>query len=231
MVRGAADRMLDSGEMTDLERNLLHRTWLLYLADVVWPSVFIGPLRDRIVHAFDALDDFAHEPRHHPRFLFLHVPAPHLPLAVRAGGSATTLIASHYEANDRAGFGLTDAQFTAAWGEELAYLKRRVLDGLDALLASPSGRDAVVMVMADHGYGFEVHPDDPQARFANLFATRTPGAPSLFGDEPTPINLFRELFNAYLGTDMPILPARHFLSGEVPLQLTELDGTTWAAQP
>jgi len=46
-LRGAADRVLDHGELNDLERELLARTWLLDLMGAVVPNVFAGPQHDR----------------------------------------------------------------------------------------------------------------------------------------------------------------------------------------
>ena len=221
-LRRAADRFLDSGELTDLERSVIHRTWFLYLLDAVWPSIFTNAQRDRIVHAFDTLDTFATEEADRARFLFLHVPAPHLPPVVNADGTPTALPASRYEAISRQGYGMTDAEYGDAWQAELDYVAERVLGGIDLLLASERGREAVIIVMSDHGYGFELQRGDVQSRLGNLFATRTPGAPDLFDDPPTPVNLFRRLFNGYLGTQFPLLPDRYFLQGNRQLDLTEV---------
>jgi hypothetical protein len=220
--RDVPDRLLDSGELTDLEESLLHRTWLVYLLDAVWPSVFTTSQRDRIVHSFDALDRFAVEAPTGPRFLFLHVPAPHLPLVIQADGSPTDLRASRYEGLNRQQYGMTDEQYEAAWQSELTYVHDRTLRGIDELLASERGRDGVIVVMSDHGYNYETRADDPQARLANLMAVRTPHAPDLVGDSITPVNLLRVVFDRYLGTDFALLPNRYFLHGDHPLDLTEI---------
>lgn len=221
--RKAPDRLLDSGEMTDIEEWLLHRTWFLYPLDVVWPDVFTSSRRDRIVHSFDALDGFAAEHADHPRFLFLHVPAPHLPLVVEADGTPTALSASRFDALGRSGYGMTDSEYSDAWQAQVTYVNDRVIQGIDQLLGSARGREAVIVVLSDHGYNFEARADDPQARLANLLAARTPNAPNLVGDSVTPVNLFRILFNRYLGTEFPLLPNRYFLHGQRPMDLTEIE--------
>jgi hypothetical protein len=221
-LRRAADRFLDSGELTDLERSVIHRTWFLYLLDAVWPSVFTTAQRDHIVHAFDTLDRFATERADRSRFLFLHVPAPHLPPVVNADGTPTALRATRYEGISRQGYGMTDAEYRDAWQAELDYVADRVLHGVDLLLDSERGREAVIIVMSDHGYGFELQQGDVQARLGNLFAARTPAAPDLFDDPPTPVNLFRLLFDSYLGTEFKLLPDRYFLQGSRQLDLTEV---------
>ena len=221
-LRRAADHYLDSGELSDLERSVIHRTWFLYLLDAVWPSVFTTSQRDRIVDGFDTLDRFATEEADRSRFLFLHVPAPHLPPVVNADGTSTALRATRYEGISRQGYGMTDSEYRDAWQAELDYVAERTLRGIDLLLDAERGREAVIIVMSDHGYGFELQQGDVQARIGNLFAARTPGAPDLFDDPPTPVNLFRILFNSYLGTQFPLLPDRYFLQGSRQLDLTEI---------
>ena len=213
-LRTAGDRLLDSGEITDFERSLFHRTWILYLLDAAWPNVFADAQRDRVVHSLDAIDAFAAVQADGPRFLLLHVPAPHLPLVVQADGTPASLLASRFGKGDSAGFGMTASEYSAAWQSEVDYLDDRVLRGIDMLMASEAGQRSVIVVMSDHGYSFEERADDPQAQLGNLFAARTLDAPGLFANPPTPVNLFRVLFNGYLGTDFPPLPNRFFVRGE-----------------
>jgi hypothetical protein len=221
-IRAAADRVLDMGEMTDLERSLLEQTWLLDILTLVKPDVLTGQLRDRLVHAFDHLDAFAAERRDRPAFLFVHVPAPHLPLVVDGAGGTLPVPARALGAQDPAGMHMTRAEYSATWAGELAYVEKRALRAIDALQAAT--HPPVIVVMSDHGYTQEVKPDDAQSRFANLFAAFTPGAPGLLRDPPTPVNLFPRLLNRYLGTDFPVSPDRYFLSpGPIhPLVLTEV---------
>lgn len=223
-LRTAGDRLLDSGELTDLERSLFNRTWILYLLDAAWPNVFTDAQRDRVVHALDAIDAFAAVQANGPRFLWLHVPAPHLPLVVQADGTPARLLASRYGKGDGAGFGMTASEYSAAWQSEVDYVDDRVLRGIDTLLASEAGQRSVIVVMSDHGYSFEERPDDPQAQLGNLFAARTPDVPGLFANPPTPVNLFRVLFNGYLGTEFPLLPDRFFIRGKgAALSFPEVD--------
>lgn len=230
-LRRAADTFIDTGELSDFERSVVHRTWFLYPIDLVWPNLFTDSQRNRIVHGFDALDQFATTRAEHPRFLFLHIPAPHLPPVVEADGTPRTLRASQYEATSREGYGMTDLQYRDAWQGEVDYLAERVMKGIDAILRSQSGREAVIIVMSDHGYGFELHPDDTQSRLGNLFAARTPGPEGLFAHPPTPVNLFTVLFNQYLSTQLARLPDRFFLHGERQMDLMEVSDPDQVPQP
>jgi hypothetical protein len=221
-LAAAADRVLDDGEMTDLERSLLEQTWLLDLLTLTDSQMITAQLRDRLVHAFDHLDTFAAERRDRPAFLFVHVPGPHPPLVVDASGKTLPVPARGLGADDPAGMHMTQAEYSATWAGELAYLERRVLQAVDALQATDN--PPVIVVMADHGYIQEVRADDVQARFSNLFAAYTPGAPGLLKDPPTLVNLMPRLLNHYLGADFPLSADRFFLSpGPLqPLMLTEV---------
>ena len=219
---GASDRVVNDGEITDLERSLLEETWLMDVITLISPDLITNGLRDRLVSSFDALDDFAAADRESPAFLFLHVPGPHPPLVVDANGQTVPIDARALGADDPAAMGLTRSEYAARWESELGYLSRRVLESVDRLQAAD--RNTVILVMADHGYVQEIKQDDPAARLSNLFAAYTPGADGLLRDAPTPVNLMPRLLNEYLGTEFPESPDRYFLSpGPLePLVLTEI---------
>jgi hypothetical protein len=221
-LRAAADRVLEHGEMNDLERDVLKRTWLLDPLGVVMPTFFTDPPRDRVVHGFDDLVRLASEAHTQPTFTWVHVPAPHLPLVLDADGHALPLDPRRFDGTDAAGFGMTDAQFAGAYGNELAYVDGRVLEAVRALVASTVRADPVIVIMSDHGYNTDLA--DVQARLSNLVAAYTPSAPGLLANPPTPVNLMPTLFNRFLGTNYPMSADRYFLSPSIPqlLELTEV---------
>ena len=209
-LRGVADRVLEHGEMNDLERDVLKRTWLLWPLGSLIPTLYTGPPRDRVVHAFDDLSRLGSEERGAPRFTWIHVPAPHLPLVLDADGKALELDPLRFDQMDAEGYGMTDAEFAAAYAAEIGYLNTRVLSAVRSIANLPGRPDPVIIVMSDHGYASD--KADPQGRLANLFAAYTPQAPSLFADAPTPVNIVTILLNRFLGTDFPISEDRYFLS-------------------
>jgi hypothetical protein len=221
-LRGAADRVLEHGEMNELERDVLKRTWLLDPLGALFPTLFTGPPRDRVVHAFDDVARLASEPRDAPTFAWVHVPAPHLPLALDAQGRALKLEPRRFDGDDARGFGMTDAQFAAAYADEISYVNARVLSVARAVEAAAGRPDPVIVVMSDHGYNTDL--GDPQARLSNLFAAYTPQAPGLLSPAPTPVNLLPILFNRFLGTELPLSEDRYFLSPSLYqlLELTEV---------
>lgn len=221
-LRGAADRVLEHGEMNDLERDVLKRTWLLDPLGALIPTLFSGPPRDRVVHDFEDLARLPTESRTQPIFAWIHVPAPHLPLVLDATGAPLKLDPRRFDGSDPEGFGMTDAEFAAAYAGEIAYLNGRVLSVVRALEASSGHPDPVIIVMSDHGYSHDF--SDTQARLSNLFAAYTPQAPGLFADAPTLVNVLPILFNRFVGTDFAPSEDRFFLSAGVNdlLELTEV---------
>jgi hypothetical protein len=111
---------------------------------------------------------------------------------------------------DAEGYGMTDAEFAAAYAAEIGYLNGRVLSAVRSIKSLPGRPDPVIIVMSDHGYASD--KADPQGRLANLFAAYTPQAPGLFADAPTPVNIVTILLNRFLGTDFPMSEDRYFLS-------------------
>ena len=212
-LRGVADRVLEHGEMNDLERDVLKRTWLLSPLGALIPTLYTGPPRDRVVHAFDDLSRLGSEERGMPRFTWIHVPAPHLPLVLDAEGRPLELDPVLFDKTDAAGYGMTDAEFAAAYDAELDYLNRRVLGAVRDLTRLPGRPDPVIVLMSDHGYATDL--SDPQAQLANFFAAYTPQASGLLADAPTPVNLMGILLNRFLGTDFPTQPDRFFLSPSI----------------
>jgi hypothetical protein len=231
-LRSVADRVLEHGEMNDLERDVLKRTWLLDPVGAIWPTLFTGPPRDRVVNAFDDLGRLAAERRSNPVFAWVHVPAPHLPLVLDASGQPLELDPRRFDGHDAAGYGMTDGQFAAAYAAELAYLNRRILEAARTLQGQPGRPDPIVVIMSDHGYNTDVA--DVAARLGNLFAARTPMVPGLLAPAPTPVNLMPTLLNYLLGTQFAFEPDRFFLSpsDHQLLELTEVtDPDAVAASP
>ncbi len=221
-LRGVADRILDHGEMNDLERDVLKRTWLLDPLALLLPGIFTFPQRDRVLNQFDDLERLATESRDAPIFAWIHVPAPHLPLVLDAQGEPLVLEPRRFDPPTAAGFGFTDAELAAAYADELSYLNARLLTAILLIQSSSAGPDPVIIVMSDHGYYYD--PTDLQARFGNFLAASTPQLPGLLADGPTPVNLMSVLLNGYLGTDFPLSPDRYFTSPGVRrlLELTEV---------
>jgi hypothetical protein len=226
-LRSVADRILDHGELNDLERSLLAGTWLLDLMTPFLPDIFAGPQHDRVLNGFEDLGRLAgeSESRRNPLFAWVHIPAPHLPLVIDAKGGVLPLEPRRFDPPTVEGFGMTDAQLHAAYRDELSYLDERLLTAVRAIQASTTegGPDPVIVIFSDHGYYYDA--EDLPARFGNFLAASTPGAPDLLSGSPTPINLFPLLLNRYLGTEFDLSEDRFFVSGGTRrlLELVEIE--------
>ena len=206
----SADMLLEGGQLTDLERKLLERTWLPELISTVDPNWFVEQERDLIVHHFDAVEKFASEQRKEPTFLYVHIPGPHAPQVVDANGNPLPMNSRLMGAKTTEDLGISRPEFNDRYAGEIAYLDRRTLEAVDALLATDS--PPVIIVMADHGYTQEVVPGDHEALLSNLFAAFTPGEANLLANAPTPVNLIPRLLNAYLGTGLAIRDDHQWIS-------------------
>lgn len=219
-LRGRVDRYLDRPELSDLERQLLQRTWIPDLAPVVPPNLFFAELASRtkgVLH--DAIAVAGEQDRSQPVFGFIHVPSPHLPMAFGPDGDPAPFTSRQYGAGRPSEFGLTDADFAAAFAISLEELNRRVLEAVDAIWRARAALDRpkpVIVLMSDHGYNGD-SPVHPPSMLNNFFAASTPGAPGLLADAATPVNLIPTLLNAYgSGVALETLPDRYFV--------TDIDG-------
>jgi hypothetical protein len=226
-LRRGVDRYISRPELNDFERSLLARTWLPDIPAVP-RTLFLDNLRSRIEGVLgDAVGGAADEGAS-PAFTFVHVPAPHLPLAFGADGSATPYDSRQFLAGRASEFGLTESEYADAYAANLAHLNSLVLQTVDAI-QSTSEAEPVIVIMSDHGYNGD-SPVHGESMLRSLFAAHTPGHPGLLARSPTPVNLMRVLLANYLGADVgePV-PERFFttvVSGNpraYDLALTEVE--------
>ncbi len=206
-LRAGVDRMVERPELTDLEQSLLWSTWLPDLPGVP-PSLFFDQLYSRVLGGLSDAVTVAASEHQKPRFVFVHVPAPHLPLVFGADGGPARYATRLYGAKSAADYGLTDLQFKAAYAASIRTLNALVLNAIDGILMESAG-DPIILVMSDHGYDGS-SGDGGDSKLRNLFAAHTPDEPGLL-NSVTPVNVLRELLRAYAGIDAgPRLPDRYF---------------------
>jgi hypothetical protein len=206
----AADRFIDAGTADLVELHLLADTAMRDVFDTLLPTFATGQIRSRIEHNLAGMGGLAREDAPAPRFVFVHVPAPHAPSVYGPDGS-TLPARLHWLFHDTRPGGSPD-DHRARYVGNLEHLNRLVLPAIEDLVTATGG-EAAIVVMADHGSrsrgnigsltGADVHE-----RFGTLFAAYTPGHPGLFGEVVTPVNVFAVLFDAYLGTSLPRHPDR-----------------------
>jgi len=207
----SADVLCESGFPTDVEDHLLAGTVLGHLARFVIPEVDTTVRHAGYTeHGFECLAQAAH--RTEPTLSLTHLPVPHLPLAFDKGGASP---GKSLRGDSVSQLNVRFETFADAYRDQLEYLNGRILSTIDEILTTAAGREAVIIVMSDHGPepglrelqgGRPIHLE----RYATLFASRTPLVPNPFDDAATTVNVFPVLFNSYLDTDLTIKPATLF---------------------
>lgn len=224
-MRSRIDRFIDRPELTDFERQVLQRTWVLDLP-LVTPGLYFEELHNRVDGILtDAVALAGEEGRTHPVFGFVHVPAPHLPMAFGADGGPAPFTSRQYGAGRPSEFGLSAADYRSAYGASITELNRRVVAAIEQIREAENRRAAplpVIVVMSDHGY-ISDDPDHGVPMLRNLFAAALPGATRPWGDAPTPVNLIPALLDAY-GNPAPARSPDRFFTTVIDdgLQLTEI---------
>ena len=185
------DRIIDSGEVNDLEVVLLSRL----RTGSLFRDWILQQQRDRIVATLQSARSLASE--HDELVALVHVLSPHPPFLFAADGSAADpsscwpTCGLYSSSVDRHPLGLNG--YVAAMAGQISALNQMVLDTVAQIIeADPK---TVVVVMGDHGTRYS--DGDQNERYANLFVARTPGHHSMFGVAPTPAALFHRLLATY----------------------------------
>ena len=174
------------------------------------PSTGMAGIRARTLDELDALTGLAATPSARARFVFAHVPVPHWPFVFDSQcGPAVPSGEVEGGSGRHAGTPVT----VAAAVSQTMCVDRLVSDAVAKVIRAEP--DAVVIVMSDHGPEEFLDWSAPNAlgiweRSANLFAARTPGRTDVFPDDLLLVNLIPTLFNAYLGTELPMQPAEYW---------------------
>jgi hypothetical protein len=197
------DRWIEAPGPSEFEKVLLHETAVGSLVQFINPNGYAAVTRTRVRAAYDVATAIAAESHERPRFVFVHVPSPHVPIAFRADGSPR---------DDDPGISWnaspprteSDEDRRSRTFDQVAAIAQMTIDGVDAV-RSAAAVEPVIVVFSDHGTDIgwdETHPleSDLGERSSSFLATSTPGHPQLFAEPTTPINIIGTLTNAYFGT-------------------------------
>jgi hypothetical protein len=206
-----ADQFIDTGGIGQFEQSLVERNGLGWLMSSLAPDFFGDQRRDRIDGVLRTVREIGSKASEWPRLVWAHVPAPHYPNVYRADS------ARRVELEEFGGYTNSGQELANEYVANLRGLNDRVL----ATLSSPALSDAVVVIWSDHGSLTGLGP--PEERVRNFLAARTPGFPSLFGQKPSPVQMLPMLWNAYLGTDLPVVPSRSFVFGGTRHELVRIE--------
>jgi hypothetical protein len=214
----SADRVLDSGQMVQLETVLLGRTLLGRVVDWVAPDLLYNEQRERSLQAVAAVETLALDSTR--QFVFAHLMLPHSPYVFGPNGEPLPQpdclpVCTIFHAPP-------GEESLRLYRDQLSFTNTLMLEMVDTIRSG--GADPVIVLMSDHGSRLFV-TEHPEEFLLNFFASATPGRPGLFPDDATPVNLFPRLFRAYLNEEIDLLPERFFLpsGGESPTDLKPVD--------
>ena len=228
------DRMLVPPQLNEMEGAIFQSTGAGNSIDTISPDYLANQVRSRILDSFDAAGSVAEEPRSRPRFVFIHVPAPHAPWVADATGvllvgRSATLQTDDETVSDR-------DERERRFYEYATWVGSLTVATVDRILAaSPS--PPVVAVFSDHGPDFDFNMEDPLSsdldlRTSTFMAVLMPGGADVLPDNATVVNLLPVVLNASIGTEFAIQPNRFWAwrTGSSILDLVELDPRTWKAK-
>lgn len=156
-----------------------------------------------------------------PKFVFVHILAPHPPFVFGANGQPVTF-------EDRFGFydgsdykamhgGIMDS-YSPGYTGQVQWLNTQVLSALDMLLRRP-GPKPIIILQGDHGSKRFLNQNHltktiVEECFPNLAAFYVPEMmKSHFYAGITPVNEFRIVLNSVFGEKLPLRPDRSWYSG------------------
>jgi hypothetical protein len=153
--------------------------------------------RDRILFELADLETLGRQPG--PKFVFVHILAPHDPFVLGPNGE---FVFRSYP------FTLNDDLQNRNWSDyaqgytgQVAYLNQRLLGILDRIVRD-SRVPPVIILQGDHGIP---RMEDPSERHAILNAYLLPSGAAQLYPTISPVNSFRVVFNTYLGGTYPML--------------------------
>lgn len=168
--------------------------------------------RKRVLNAFRALEESAHEEG--PFFMFAHIMAPHPPFVFGPEGEPIEpgYLFSMVDADRLHGCADKDrGEYIARYRDQLSFLNRKILAALDAVL-SRSAEPPVIVLQGDHGSRAYADFDNPEASYfkenlaiLNAYHLPARGEESLY-PEISPVNTFRLIFRHYFGAELDPLP-------------------------
>jgi len=143
-----------------------------------------------------------------PKFVFIHIVAPHPPFVFEAKGNPVT--PPELVMRDGSRYPGTREDYLKGYREQLLFINHQLEFMIDSIL-SHSATPPVIVLQADHGPGAYLDWSSADnsciiERTAILNAYLLPEVnEDVLYPEITPVNTFRLVLNTYLGTDYPLL--------------------------
>lgn len=196
-VTFSAGHHVQHGGVNTFEDNMLAESIFGQVVKAAFPYLLTDSLRAHFEQSVDSLVSLADPDAH--RLVLAHLFQPHLPFLWDAAGEAVpapdfwpreNIFAAQIET-----MGMSLADYSAAMEGDLATLNPKLLAMVDEIVARDP--DGVIVLFSDHGARYSL--DLRQTEWYRSFlATRTPGHPNLFAEEPVPTAILRTLLPTYV---------------------------------
>ncbi|UCE01399.1 MAG: hypothetical protein JSW67_08855 [Candidatus Latescibacterota bacterium] len=154
-----------------------------------------------------------------PRFVFVHLVAPHPPFVFGPKGEPVSRQRS-FDFSDGSFYyqtGGTRGEYVGKFRNQTIYITSRVEESVRQLLARTADDPPVVVLQSDHGPGsqldwFNLPKTNHLERFGILNAIHMPGHSTQIDARLSPVNTFRLLLNAYCGETLKPLEDRSYFT-------------------
>ncbi len=216
----SADRVLDSGEVTEFELDLLQEGLLPKILPEQQADLLLSQHRSRIQGTFNRVAELAAEVHERPRLVFAHVMSPHPPAAFTTEGAPLDGWGCFPEACtmwDGGQFASPSLVRDRTTGQ-IAYINQLVVETVRSVLAN-SDRAPVIIIFSDHGHRLAF--EDREESLRNLMLAYTPGMQGLVPDDASPINILPRILNAYADAGIPLATEESYWT---PSWLTRVQG-------
>ena len=165
--------------------------------------------RELIEFGFDQLKSLPIS--NEPKFVFAHIIAPHPPFVFDRYGNPTTQ-GFPFRLRDGNEYPGSTQQYIEGYREQLLFVNNELMEIVHALKSS-SVRPAVIILQGDHGSGAFLNWDSPEdsdlrermSILNAIYLDESNMSDQLYPDI-SPVNTFRALFNAILGSSYEFLP-------------------------
>lgn len=201
------------GDIGEFNYMILNSSILNPIISYLYPEAGIGESdndkRTRVLYQFEELPKIAKLPG--PKFVFTHIISPHGPYVFDKNCEYTS-----YGQNSGNGEILN-------YTNQLNCINQKLEIAIDEIIKN-SDSPPVILLQSDEGPNFvngNLNPSDNwrsatsdkiREKFPILSAFLVPGMPkSSLYSSITPVNSFREIFNYYFSTNLPILPDKNFV--------------------
>ena len=172
--------------------------------------------REHALFMFDRLSEFESGSR--PQFILAHFMVPHPPFVFGPNGERVGEDQSiYFDGGLVLITGETRADYIKGYVGQTEYVSDRLEQVVDAILTDRD-RPVIIVIQGDHGPASLMHPlsledTDVRERMPILNAYYfSDGDYSGLYEDISPVNTFRLILNQYLGTELALLPDKHYFT-------------------